>query len=61
MSKPNGPLLGQRAAMILLLGVLTALGAAALTLADGNTPATTALSAGAAFAAAVLFFNAIID
>ncbi|MFE0256211.1 hypothetical protein [Streptomyces sp. NPDC059010] len=44
------PLLALRTAIILLLGVLTALGAGVLTV----------LAGGATFAAAVLFFHTII-
>ncbi|MGW4028644.1 hypothetical protein ACWEFL_04865 [Streptomyces sp. NPDC004838] len=60
MYQPNEPLLGQRAAIILLLGVLAALGAAVLTIAADGAPAGAALAAGTAFAGAVLFFNTII-
>ncbi|MCX5327929.1 MULTISPECIES: hypothetical protein [unclassified Streptomyces] len=60
MSDPNGPLIGQRAAIVLLLAILTALAAAALTLTAGSAPATAALTGGATFATATLFFNTII-
>ncbi|MFE6699299.1 hypothetical protein [Streptomyces sp. NPDC057718] len=54
------PLLDQRTAFVLLLGVLAAVGAGALTcLNDGTLPAGV-LAAGGAFAAAVYFFHKII-
>ncbi|MER5662804.1 hypothetical protein [Streptomyces mirabilis] len=49
------PLLDQRAALIFLFGVLTAIGAGALTVLNGGT-----LAGGGAFAAAVYFFHKII-
>jgi hypothetical protein len=61
VSQPGGPLLGQRAAIILLLGVLTALGAGVLTVLAGGATASAVLAGGAAFAGAVLFFNTIIN
>lgn len=54
------PLLALRTAIILLLGVLTALGAGALTVLAGGALASGVLTGGAAFAAAVLFFHVII-
>ncbi|MEU5609726.1 hypothetical protein AB0H03_13505 [Streptomyces sparsogenes] len=61
VNNPNPqPLLSLRAAIILLLGVLTALGAGALTVLAGGTIASGVLAGGAAFAAAVLFFHTII-
>ena len=54
------PLLGLRAAIILLLGVLTGLGAAILTVLTGASLAGAVLTGGGAFAAAVLFFHTII-
>ncbi|MEO3978730.1 hypothetical protein [Streptomyces sp. CAU 1734] len=60
MSRINKPLLGQRAAIILLLGALTALGAGILAHAADGAPAGAALAAGTAFAGSVLFFNTII-
>ncbi|MFE6844546.1 hypothetical protein [Streptomyces sp. NPDC057686] len=57
----NDPLLGQRAALVLLFGVLTATGAGLLTLLAGGTAAGAFLAGGASFAAAVLFFHTIID
>ncbi|MEU9123992.1 hypothetical protein AB0C96_29695 [Streptomyces sp. NPDC048506] len=54
-------LLSQRAAVILLLGVLTALGAGALTCFNGGTLASAALVGGAAFGAGVTFFHTVID
>ncbi|MFD3580692.1 hypothetical protein [Streptomyces sp. NPDC058644] len=56
----RGPLLGQRAAFILLLGVLASVGAGALTLLNDGTTAEAALAGCAAFAAAVYFFHKII-
>lgn len=54
------PLLGLRSAIVLLLGVLTGVGAGVLTyLAQRSLPAA-ALAAGAGFGAGVLFFHAII-
>ncbi|MEW2611109.1 hypothetical protein AB0937_13025 [Streptomyces sp. NPDC047880] len=53
--------LGLRNAIILLLGVLTDIGAGVLTyLAQHSLPAA-ALAAGAGFGAGVLFFHTIID
>ncbi|GAA1942577.1 hypothetical protein [Kitasatospora viridis] len=60
-NKPARPLLGQRAAVILLLGVLCAAAAGILTVLAGAAPATGFLTAGAAFAGAVVFFQAIIE
>ncbi|MYV48407.1 hypothetical protein GT031_23265 [Streptomyces sp. SID2888] len=61
MNNPNPrPLLGLRAAIILTLGALTALGAGALTVLAGGAVASGILAGGAAFAAAVLFFHTII-
>ncbi|MFF4978252.1 hypothetical protein [Streptomyces sp. NPDC001083] len=54
------PLLGLRTAIILLLGVLTTLGAGVLTVLAGGSAASGVLAGGAAFAAAVLFFHTII-
>lgn len=56
----RGPLLDQRAAFILLLGVLTAIGAGALTVLNDGTLAGAALFGGGAFAGAVYFFDKII-
>lgn len=61
MSEPGGPLISQRAAIVLLLGALTALGAGVLTVLAGGALASGVLAGGAAFAASVLFFNAIIS
>jgi zinc transporter ZupT len=56
----SGPLLGLRSTLVLLLGVLTAIGAGVLTyLAQRSLPAAT-LAAGAGFGAGVMFFHAII-
>ncbi|GGR54669.1 hypothetical protein [Streptomyces griseomycini] len=54
------PLLGLRTAIILLLGVLTALSAGTLTVLAGGAVASGILAGGTAFAAAVLFFHTII-
>ncbi|MEO3843207.1 hypothetical protein [Streptomyces sp. B22F1] len=62
-SQPSGgqPLLGVRSAIVLLLGVLTAVGAGVLTyLAQRSLPAA-GLAAGAGFGAGVLFFQTIIS
>lgn len=56
----QGPLLGQRAAIILLLGVLAGLGTGILAVLAGESPASGILAGGAAFATAVLFFHTII-
>lgn len=53
-------MLGLRTAIILLLDVLTALGAGILTVLAGAAVASGILTGGAAFAAAVLFFHTII-
>jgi drug/metabolite transporter (DMT)-like permease len=54
------PLLGLRSAIVLLLGVLTGIGAGVLTyLAQRSLPAAV-LAVGAAFGAGVLFFHTII-
>lgn len=60
MPQPHGPLLGLRAAIILLLGALVALGAGVLTVMAGGTRPQAVLAGGAAFAGAVLFFNSLI-
>ncbi|PJE98148.1 hypothetical protein CUT44_08860 [Streptomyces carminius] len=59
---PGGgqPLLCLRSALILLLGTLTATGAAVLTYLAQHNTATAFLAGGAAFAGAVLFFHTII-
>ncbi|MEU3923127.1 hypothetical protein [Streptomyces sp. NPDC029004] len=57
----RGPLLGQRSAVIFLLGILTALGASLLTAAKGGAIADAVLLGGASFAAAVTFFHTIIE
>ncbi|MFI0777317.1 hypothetical protein [Streptomyces sp. NPDC021212] len=54
------PLLSLRTAIILLLGVLTGLGAGILTVLAGGAVASGGLACGAAFAAALLFFHTII-
>ncbi|MEV5427568.1 hypothetical protein AB0K85_33130 [Streptomyces cellulosae] len=61
VSDPNPrPLLSLRTTIILLLGLLTALGAGALTVLAGGAIASGILASGGAFAAAVLFFHTII-
>ncbi|MEV7216693.1 hypothetical protein AB0O31_26820 [Kitasatospora cineracea] len=57
----QGPLLGQRAAVIFLLGALVGLGAGVCTVLAGGSPAGGVLAGGAAFGASVMFFHAIID
>ncbi|MFJ8098255.1 hypothetical protein [Streptomyces griseofuscus] len=54
------PLLDQRTAFILLLGVLAAAGAGALTVLGGQPLAGGVLAGGGAFTAAVYFFHKII-
>ncbi|MCC9711821.1 hypothetical protein E4N62_45395 [Streptomyces sp. MNU76] len=54
------PLLDQRAALILLFGALTGIGAGALTVLNGGTLAGAGLAGGGAFAAAVYFFHRLI-
>ncbi|MER5905131.1 hypothetical protein ABT150_34475 [Streptomyces mirabilis] len=54
------PLLDQRTAFILLLGVLAAVGAGALTVLGGQNAAGGVLTASGAFTAAVYFFHKII-
>jgi hypothetical protein len=56
----QNPLFSQRTTLVLLLGVLVGLGAGILTVLSGGALATGVLSGGAAFAAAVMFFHAII-
>ncbi|MFE1764021.1 hypothetical protein ACFW81_07370 [Streptomyces angustmyceticus] len=63
MSQPNRnqSLLSQRAAIILLLGALAAIGATVLTILAGGSMASGLLAGGGAFGVAVLFFNTIIS
>ncbi|MFK0180517.1 hypothetical protein ACIQVR_31610 [Streptomyces xanthochromogenes] len=56
----HAPLLSQRAAFVLLLGILTAVAATVLTVLAGGALASGLLAGGAAFAAGVAFFNMII-
>lgn len=56
----EGPLLGLRSAIILMLGILVATAAGVLTYRAQQDPATAALAAGGAFAGGVLFFQKII-
>ncbi|MET9707768.1 hypothetical protein [Streptomyces griseus] len=56
----EGPLLGLRSAIILMLGILVATAAGVLTHSAQQDPATAALAAGGAFAGGVLFFQKII-
>lgn len=57
----QSPLLGPRTALVLLLGVLVAVGAGVLTVLGGEPPADGVLAAGAAFGASVMFFHKIIS
>ncbi|MER5888213.1 hypothetical protein ABT160_30700 [Streptomyces sp. NPDC001941] len=57
----NGPLLGQRAALVLVLGVLVGVGAGWLSGLEGGGPARAVLVGCAAFAAAVAFFDSLIE
>lgn len=54
------PLLDQRAALILMFGVLIGLGTGGLTVLNDGTLAGGALAGGGAFAAAVYFFHKLI-
>ncbi|MEV7296816.1 hypothetical protein AB0N79_35145 [Streptomyces microflavus] len=56
----EGPLLGLRSAIILMLGILVATAAGILTYRAQQDAATAALAAGGAFAGGVLFFHKII-
>ncbi|GHC66863.1 hypothetical protein [Streptomyces cinnamoneus] len=56
----NGPLLTLRAALILLLGTLTGIGAGILTWLGGASPAQAVLAGAGASAPAVTFFDALI-
>ncbi|MFF7206197.1 hypothetical protein [Streptomyces sp. NPDC008141] len=57
----NGPLLGQRAAVIFLLGILAALAAGVLTAINDSSAADAILIGGVTFAGAVAFFHSIIE
>ncbi|MFG2120814.1 hypothetical protein [Streptomyces sp. NPDC048710] len=58
----NRSLLTMRSALILLLGVLVGVGAGVLTArADGGGEAKSVMVGATAFAAAVAFFNSLID
>lgn len=58
----NRSLLTMRSALVLLLGVLVGVGAGVLTAhSDGVGPAQSVIVGTTAFAAAVAFFNSIID
>ncbi|WP_226962539.1 MULTISPECIES: hypothetical protein [unclassified Streptomyces] len=57
---PAGALLGLRSAIILTLGVLVGAGAGVLTYLSQHDGATAFLAGGAAFAAAVLFFQNVV-
>lgn len=61
MSSKQSPLLSQRSALILLLGVLAAGAAGVLTVLGGGSPEAGVLAGGAAFAAGVMFFQSIIS
>jgi hypothetical protein len=54
------PLLDQRAALIFLLGLAVGLGTGILTVLAGGTRAGAVLAGGAAFGAAVVFFQGIV-
>ncbi|MFB7576287.1 hypothetical protein [Streptomyces sp. NPDC056165] len=54
------PLLDQRTALILLFGVLTAIGAGVLTVLNDGTLAGASLAGCGTFAAAVYFFHKLI-
>jgi hypothetical protein len=54
------PLLSQRAALILLLGVLVSIGAGVLTAWGGSSPQTAVLAGGTAFPVTVGFFHSVI-
>ncbi|MFE2754030.1 hypothetical protein ACFXGA_18730 [Actinosynnema sp. NPDC059335] len=56
----NTALFGQRTALILLLAVLTGIGAGVLTAVAGSHPAQAVLVGAAAAAAAIAFFNSVI-
>ncbi|MCX4539012.1 hypothetical protein [Streptomyces sp. NBC_01669] len=55
------PLLGLRSTIVLLLGVLTGIGAGVLTYLNQRSLPAAALAAGAGFGAGVLFFHTIIS
>ncbi|MFF8773543.1 hypothetical protein [Kitasatospora sp. NPDC015120] len=61
MNNSQGPLLGQRAAVVFLLGVICAATAGVLTSLSGAAPATGFLAAGGTFVTAVAFFHMIIE
>ncbi|MEV6314433.1 hypothetical protein [Streptomyces sp. NPDC051776] len=56
-----GPLLGLRAAIVFLLGLLAGVGAGVLTVLAGGGLASATLTGAAAAGAGVLFFHSIID
>lgn len=60
-NEPNGPLLSQHAALVLLIAVLVGTGAGILTYLAGNPPADAVLAGGAAFGATAAFANWAID
>lgn len=60
-NQDRDPLLGLRSAVILMLGLLAALGTGLLSIAAGNDMARAGLAAAGAFVTAVIFFEVIID
>ncbi len=60
-SNGQGPLLSQRATLVLLLGVLVGIGTGVLTAKDGQSAWSAITAGGAAFLASVAFFHSIID
>jgi hypothetical protein len=56
----NRPLLGLRSAVVLLFGILTGLGAGVLTYLEQHSLPGAVLTAGAGWAAGVLFFQTVI-
>ncbi|MCL6737417.1 hypothetical protein [Streptomyces neyagawaensis] len=59
-SNDRDPLLDQRAVLVLLLGVLAAVGAGVLTVLNGGSVAGAGLAGGGAFAAGVYLFHQLI-
>ncbi len=59
-SPPPGPLLGVRAALIMLLAILAGLAAAGLTLLSTHSIPNAALTGGGTAAGALLLFNQVI-
>ncbi len=59
-SSPPGPLLGVRAALVILLAILVGLAAVGLTFLTGQSIPAAILTGGAAAGGALLFFNQMI-